>query len=219
MVAVVSGGNVDPKQAAAILGGDESRTSIPSTSSHGDVLLRKHVPDALDEARAARRDLLAVPPVLHGQAEAHGHRRPRRALPAPPRARRQPGAPRLALAESWHNDRRTGGPRGRDDARPGNWAVAVRTPRRRDRAGLAADRLGDGAPPRVPAAGRPRRDGARRVARDRLPRARHLGELRGAGGRARTARRSTPSSRAARSSSPSRSRSASPCCSSRSGRR
>ena len=29
---------------------------------------------------------------------------------------------------------------------PGNWAVAVRTPRGDDRAGLAADRLGDGAP-------------------------------------------------------------------------
>ena len=48
------------------------------------------VPDALDEARAARRDLLELPPVLHGQAEADRHRRPRRALPAPAREGRPP---------------------------------------------------------------------------------------------------------------------------------
>ena len=53
------------------------------------LLVREHVPDALDEARAARRDLLELPPVLHGQAEADGHRRPRRALPAPAREGRR----------------------------------------------------------------------------------------------------------------------------------
>ena len=37
---------------------------------------------------AARRGLLRVPPVLHGQAEAHGHRRPGGALPEAARTRR-----------------------------------------------------------------------------------------------------------------------------------
>ena len=49
------------------------------------LLLRQRVRHALDEAGAARRGVLELPPVLHGQAEADGHRRPRRALPAPAR--------------------------------------------------------------------------------------------------------------------------------------
>ena len=59
----------------------------PILDRNGDVLLRELVPDALYEVRASRRHLLSVPPVLHGQAEAHGHGRPRRAVPASPRAR------------------------------------------------------------------------------------------------------------------------------------
>ena len=67
--------------------------------------------------RAARRALLGVPPLLHGQAEARRHRWPGRALPAPGRegqdqegvARHVPGRAPL------HG--RTGGARGRDDAR------------------------------------------------------------------------------------------------------
>ena len=47
------------------------------------VLVRQHVHDPLDQGRAARRALQRVPPLLHGQAEAGRHRRPRRALRAP----------------------------------------------------------------------------------------------------------------------------------------
>ena len=86
---------------------------------------------------------------------------------------------------------------------PGNWAVAVRTPSGEIAQVSQLDRLCDGAPPRVPPADHPRRDGARRVARDRFPRARDLRELRGAGGEPSEAEerppRSRPSSRAARS--------------------
>ena len=46
--------------------------------------------DPLDRVRAARRALLGVPPLLHGQAEARRHRWPRRALPAPGREGRRP---------------------------------------------------------------------------------------------------------------------------------
>ena len=38
------------------------------------------------QQRAARRHLLELPPVLHGQADDRGHRRPGRALPEAPRA-------------------------------------------------------------------------------------------------------------------------------------
>ena len=62
-------------------GGDPSRVRLRDRP----LLLRELVRDPLDAVRAERRDLLAVPPVLHGQAEARGHGRPRRALPAPPR--------------------------------------------------------------------------------------------------------------------------------------
>ena len=44
--------------------------------------LRQRVRDALHQARHQGRDLQQLPPVLHGQAEAGGLRRPRRALPA-----------------------------------------------------------------------------------------------------------------------------------------
>ncbi len=47
--------------------------------------LRQRVQDPLHPGRDARGDLLELPPVLHGQAEAGGHRRPRRALPPPRR--------------------------------------------------------------------------------------------------------------------------------------
>jgi len=46
------------------------------------VRVRRGHPDSLDEARHPGGSLLQVPPVLHGQAEVHGHRRPRRAVPA-----------------------------------------------------------------------------------------------------------------------------------------
>src|SRR5207247_9742821 len=55
---------------------------------HADVralLVRERVRDPVDEAGAARRDLLELPSVLHGQAEAHGHGRTGGARPAPPR--------------------------------------------------------------------------------------------------------------------------------------
>ena len=101
VVAVVSGGNVAPETAAGILACAMKTDIHPDTSSRPSLLLREHVRDPLDEARAPRRDLLGVPPVLHGQAEAHGHRRPRRALPAPAREgrRRAPRLGRLTMAQ------------------------------------------------------------------------------------------------------------------------
>ena len=62
--------------------------------------LREHVHHAFDEARAARRDLLELPPVLHRQAEARRHGRPRRALPAAAREGRARRA--RARPKPWH---------------------------------------------------------------------------------------------------------------------
>src|SRR4051794_41092211 len=47
------------------------------------MLLRQRLRDPFDGPGAARGALLGVPPLLHGQAEARGHRWSRRALPAP----------------------------------------------------------------------------------------------------------------------------------------
>ena len=92
-VAVVSGGNVAARNGRLLSWpGDEGRHPSRVRARDRALLLRQHVPDPLDEARAPRRDLLEVPPVLHGQAEADGHGRPRRALPAPARAGRRPPA-------------------------------------------------------------------------------------------------------------------------------
>ena len=95
------------------------------------------------------------------------------------RRRRAAAAEPTAMAT---HDRRAGRPGGRDDALPVE--VGARRPqaRRRHRRGRLPDRAPDGAAPAVPAAGHPRRGRARRVARDRLPRARDLRELRGPGG-------------------------------------
>ena len=62
------------------------------------LLVWQRVHDPLDEGRAPRRGVLRMPSVLHGQAEAHGLRRPGGALPAPPREGR--GGRRLAAAAS-----------------------------------------------------------------------------------------------------------------------
>ena len=59
--------------------------------------VRQRVHDPLDQARAPRGDLLRVPPVLHGQAEAGRHGWPRGALPAP---RRQAPAPQRPQHQS-----------------------------------------------------------------------------------------------------------------------
>src|SRR5579862_3428662 len=104
----------------------EGRT--PSRVRHfdRDVLVRQYVPDPLDEARAARRDLLAVPSVLHGQAEARRHGRPGGALPAPARARRaRPARPQVRPVATVGGQAVLEGVMMRS---PGNWAVAVRTP-------------------------------------------------------------------------------------------
>src|SRR5207253_8256358 len=82
-------------------------------------------PDPLDEVRATRRHLRAVPPVLHGQAEAHGHGRPRRAVPTQARARRA----REALTHPMANVGGQAVLEGVMMRGPGNWAVAVRTPK------------------------------------------------------------------------------------------
>ena len=66
---------------------DRREARDPSRVRRGPrvVHVRQRVHDPLDQARAARGDLLELPPVLHGPAEARGHRRPRRAVPAPRR--------------------------------------------------------------------------------------------------------------------------------------
>ena len=61
--------------------GDEGRDPPRVRPLDRALRLREHVHDAFHEARAARRDLLALPPVLHRQAEAGRHGRTRRALP------------------------------------------------------------------------------------------------------------------------------------------
>ena len=71
-----------PKRPLLSWPGDEGRHPSRVRPLDRALLVREHVRDPLDEARAARRDLRAVPPVLHGQAEARRHGRPRRALPA-----------------------------------------------------------------------------------------------------------------------------------------
>ena len=86
VVAVVSGGNVASRYRRCYPGWTMKPEIHPEY-----VLATVHCAcgnefhDALDQARAARRGVLELPPVLHGQAEADGLRRPRRALPAPPR--------------------------------------------------------------------------------------------------------------------------------------
>ena len=56
----------------------------PSTSNPTSPVRAATTSHALDPGRDPRRDLLPVPSVLHGQAEARGHGRTRRALQAPP---------------------------------------------------------------------------------------------------------------------------------------
>src|SRR5262249_21593907 len=46
----------------------------------GPLRVRSDLEDAFDQARVASGNLLELPPVLHGQAEASRHRGPRRAL-------------------------------------------------------------------------------------------------------------------------------------------
>src|SRR5207245_4940015 len=78
------------------------------------------------EARATRRGLLELPPVLHGQAEADGHGRSRRALPAPAGEGRR-HAPRLGTVLP----AASGGQAVLEGVMmrgPSNWAVAIRKP-------------------------------------------------------------------------------------------
>ena len=70
---------------------------------HRPLRLREHLEDAEHEDRAAPRDLLELPPVLHGQGEARRHRRPRRALPE---ALREPPRPRPPRPKSARRARR-----------------------------------------------------------------------------------------------------------------
>src|SRR5215204_1326903 len=69
--------------ALARIGRDEGGNPPRLRSLPRPLFLRERVLHALHEAGAARGDLLAVPSLLHGQAEARGHRRPGRALPPP----------------------------------------------------------------------------------------------------------------------------------------
>ena len=76
---------------------------------------------------AARRDLLELPSVLYGQAEAAGHGWTRRALPTPARARRW-RPPRPVLGRGHVGTQGVSSPRGRDDAQPFGLVVIVRKP-------------------------------------------------------------------------------------------
>src|SRR5712691_8675903 len=105
--------------------GDEGRYPSRLRARDRDVLLREHVPDAIHAARAPRRDLLELPPVLHGQAEAHGHRRPGGALPEAARAGRARQAREVTSMRTVGGQAVLEGVMMRG---PGNWAVAVRTP-------------------------------------------------------------------------------------------
>src|SRR5919106_2838881 len=125
-----------------------------------------------------------MPPVLHGQAEARGHGWPGGAVPAPPRKGRRPSRRRVRSSDSRERaHRRAGRTRGRHDARP--LGVVGRRPqaRRRDRRGQPAHLVVPAAPPLGPDSDRPRRLRPRRVPLHRVPRARHLGKLRGPGGK------------------------------------
>ena len=132
----------------------------PEYVSHArPLLLRQRVRDPLDAGGDPRRRLLGLPPVLHGQAEADGLRRPGRALPAPAgKGRRRPPrrltSPGLLLTRQTQQHRGPGSPGGRDDAQP--FEVGCRRPqaRRRDRRGRQGHQLADGAPPDLPPAGR-----------------------------------------------------------------
>ena len=171
------------------------------------LLLRRRVRDPFDAGGDPRRRLLGLPPVLHGQAEADGL--PAAASSASSAGWRRPAAP-AAASRLGQQHRGTGCPGGRDDAQPFECGLSPSaSPTARSREVVTGDQLADGAQPDLPPARRPWRDRARRVARDRLPRARDLGELRGAGSRTRRKARSRPRSGAARSSSRSRSRSGS----------
>ena len=141
---------------------DEGRH--PSRVRPGDrsLRLRQRVPDALDEARAARRDLLELPPVLHGQAEARSTRAAgwsassaasRRPAARPSYAMSQPIGGREAVLE---------GVMMRGSS---NWAVAVRKPDGQIAEVSPPDRVRDEAALAVSVAGDPRHHRAGRVPR------------------------------------------------------
>ena len=97
VVAVVSGGNVAAETACCYPGSAMKADIHPEyvlatvhCSCGNDVPTRSTKPELHVEICSA------VPPVLHGQAEARRHRRPGRALPAPAREGRRRPAPALA---------------------------------------------------------------------------------------------------------------------------
>ena len=94
-VAVVSGGNV-ARPNGRCYPGRRMKTGIHPEYVLATVrlLLRQRVPDALDEAGAPRRDLLELPSLLHGQAEAASTRAA--AWSASSAGSRRPAAPRGA---------------------------------------------------------------------------------------------------------------------------
>src|SRR5205807_1203519 len=92
------------------------------------VLVRQHIHDPLDRARAAGRAVLGVSSLLHGQAEARGHRRPGRAVPA---ALLQAGRQGQELMARRPQPRYMGGQAVMEGVMMRgfrSWAVAVRTP-------------------------------------------------------------------------------------------
>ena len=87
------------------------------------LLVRQHLHHPLDEGRPARRALQRVPPLLHGQAEAGGHRRPHRPLRAPLRQapqvrRRRSSADCSCVARRWPRRARRAARHAAGGARP-----------------------------------------------------------------------------------------------------
>ena len=217
VVAVVSGGNVAPKQAAAILA--RMKTEIHPeyvlatvTCSCGNTFQTRSTKPELHVEICSN-----CHPFYTGKQKLDRHGRPGGALPAPPRARRARKARRLVASRAMATVGGQAVLEGVMMRGPGNWAVAVRTPTARSRrsAGRSTRRWRGTGPSgcRSSAASSPSASRSRSAsARSRSPRTTRP-RRRASDGRA--TRTSRPSSRAARSSSRSRSRSASPCCSSR----
>src|SRR6476469_1494070 len=107
-------------RAAANISGHEGRDPPRVRARPRPLLVRQRVLYPLDEAGAARGDLLRVPPVLYRQAEAGRHRWPGRALQAPRR-------PQPAIDRARGPNAVVSGVEGDPKALPMNVAVTKRT--------------------------------------------------------------------------------------------
>src|SRR3989441_889818 len=174
----------------------ETRDSSCLSAGHRTVRLRQQLRDALHDPRHPRGDLRQVPPLLHGEAEAHGHGRTRGAVPPEVREGNgrglSRGGPTPPGARAGGGGRPRAG-RPRDRAEPGPAEAAgprVRAARRHppDSSALGAAARRAGAGPRG-AAGKGPRAGAAGAGRRGAPATRD----RAAGARAGRATRPHPS--------------------------